>query len=80
MLTLITKTTKGIFQKPSALAIAVQELEEAKRQELVYVSAAEYHAKLAEFYKAKIDRLNTYISSEAITEKGKAKKWEIVPS
>jgi hypothetical protein len=53
---------KRMMTKPSAHTLALVELEETKRQLLQQQGAAEYHAKLAEYCKVKIARLNTYVT------------------
>ena len=53
---------KGFFQKPSDTQLAVEELQEAKRNYLAHLSAAEYHQKLAEYYSDKSSRLAVYIN------------------
>lgn len=53
---------KRLITKPSAHSLAIVELEEAKRQLLQQQGAAEYHAKLAEYCKLKINRLNSYVN------------------
>lgn len=55
---------KQLYTKPPAMTLAVVELEEAKRQLLLQRSAAEYHAKLAQYYEDKIERLKTYVGVE----------------
>lgn len=52
---------KRLFQKPNAQSIALIELEESKRALLHQQAASEYHAKLVEYYKIKISRLNHYV-------------------
>jgi hypothetical protein len=56
---------KKHFEKPSAMALAVAELEQAKRELLAQQSAAEYHKKLAEYCQNKIVRLSGYIGAES---------------
>lgn len=51
----------SLFRKPSALAIAAQDLEEAKRHFLRSVAAAEYHAFQAAYYQGVVERLTDYI-------------------
>jgi len=51
-----------LFQKPSAEIIAQLELEEAKRQFLLYKAAEEQARHMAACYTEKINRLAIYIS------------------
>lgn len=53
---------KRLFEKPSAQSLAVTELEHSRRALLQQQAAAEYHAKLVEYYTVKIKRLNHYVS------------------
>jgi len=48
------------FAKPSHTDIAQSTLEEAKRQLLEEQSKAEYHLKMAEYYKGIVKRLSEY--------------------
>lgn len=48
------------FAKPSHVDIAQSSLEEAKRQLLEEQSKAEYHLKMAEYYKGVVKRLSEY--------------------
>ena len=59
------RTIKKMFQKPSAMALAVQELEDSQRNFLAQMSAAEYHTHLAVYYDEKIERLKNYIGVES---------------
>ena len=51
----------SLFRKPSALAIAATDLEEAKRHFLKSVSSAEFHAFQAAYYQGVVERLTDYI-------------------
>lgn len=53
-------STFNPFAKPSHTQIAQNDLEEAKRALLEEQSKAEYHLKMAEYYKGVIDRLSGY--------------------
>lgn len=57
----VIQTLKQLYTKPSAMEIALVELEEAKRQHLAHLSAAEYHIALANCYDDRVDRLKQYI-------------------
>lgn len=52
---------KDLFKKPSSDVIAMEDLEEAQRCYLKEKSAAEYHAKMAEYYVDVIARLTKYL-------------------
>lgn len=56
------KLSLKIFQKPSAVVLAQQELEDAKINFLSYKSAEEQARHMAEYYTEKINRLVIYIS------------------
>lgn len=47
------------FQKPTAKDIADIQIEEAKQAALQHQAAAEYHAAMAQMYRARIERLNS---------------------
>ena len=49
------------FRKPPAKLIAQEDLEESQRQYLKHDAAANYHAKVAEYYAGSIQRLGMYI-------------------
>jgi hypothetical protein len=53
---------KSIFKKPPATLVAMDNLEDARRQYLAHQAAAEYHAKLAEYHQVVIDRLEAYLA------------------
>jgi hypothetical protein len=53
---------KNLFKKPPATLVAMDNLEEARRQFLAHQSAAEYHAKLAEYHQVVIKRLEQYLN------------------
>jgi len=54
------KVILNALRKPSAQAIAVQELEEAKRNLLLAQSAAEYATQISRYHLARIKRLSEY--------------------
>ncbi len=51
------------FQKPTALVIAQQDLEECKRQYLVAKKAEEHYRHVAKSYEKSIIRLENYIGT-----------------
>ena len=53
---------KNFFKKPPATLVAMDNLEEARRQYLAHQSSAEYHTKLAEYYQVVIKRLEQYLA------------------
>lgn len=53
------------FRKPNANEIAVRDLEDAKRALLREQAAAEYHAKMADYYDGIIHRLTNYLKDNA---------------
>jgi transposase len=53
-----------LFRKPTAKEIAARDLEDARRHLLQQQAQAEYHAKLAEFYKGVIARLDKYLKED----------------
>ena len=57
-------TTCNPFRKPTAKEIAARDLEEARRQLLKEQSAAEYHAKMAEYYRNVETRLARFLKEE----------------
>lgn len=52
------------FRKPTAKEIAARDLEDARRALLRELSAAEYHAKMAEFYRNVETRLTLFLKEE----------------
>lgn len=52
---------RGLFDAPSAEAIALRELEECKRELLNAHSSREYAHAMSEYYQNKITRLNVYL-------------------
>lgn len=56
---------KNILRSPPANAIALRELEAAKRELLQVQDTQEYAAKMVQFYQGKITRLTAYLKTEA---------------
>lgn len=52
---------KNLFRTPSIEAIALRELEAAKRELLVMQDTQEYAAKMVEYQQGKIRRLTSYL-------------------
>lgn len=52
---------KNIYTTPSPEALALQELEEAKRKLLDAQSGREYADSMCKYHEARIKRLNTYL-------------------
>ena len=52
------------FRKPTAKEIAARELEDARRHLLQEQARAEYHAKMADYYKGVIGRLTAYLKED----------------
>ena len=50
-----------MFRKPTALQIAVNDLEEAKRDYLKAIAAAEFYASQAQYHGGLISRLTNYL-------------------
>lgn len=55
----------NLFKTPTALEIAVTELEEARRDLLRSQSAAEYAGRIAEYHQDRIKRLTEYIKDQS---------------
>lgn len=55
------KRTFNIFRTPSALELAVRELDEAERRLLEAYSAKEYAEAMVTYHSDRIDRLQRYI-------------------
>ena len=53
-----------LFTKPTAMEIAVTDLEEAKRQLLSYQATFEYSLHMVEALQMKVKRLGNYIKKE----------------
>ena len=53
------------FRKPTAKEIAARDLEDARRHLLQEQAHAEYHAKMAEYYRGVEKRLSTYLKDES---------------
>jgi len=56
------KYLKAMFTKPTALEIAVRDLEQAKRDYLNAMQHAEYYASLAAYNDGLVARLSNYIT------------------
>jgi hypothetical protein len=54
---------KNLFRTPSIEAIALRELETAKRELLVMQDTQEYAAKMVEYQQGKINRLTAYLKT-----------------
>ena len=55
---------KNLFRTPSIEAIALRELEAAKRELLQMQDTQEYAAKMVEYQQGKIKRLTAYLKAE----------------
>lgn len=53
-----------MFSTPSADSIAQRELEDAKRELLKHQAAAEFEAKMVEYYKGVVARLSEYTETK----------------
>jgi hypothetical protein len=53
-----------LFRKPTAAALAVEELEAVKRELLRHQAASDYHARMSEYCIASIRRLGVFIKEE----------------
>lgn len=51
----------ALFRKPTALEIAVRDLEQAKRDYLTAMQHAEYYASIAQYNDGLISRLGNYV-------------------
>ena len=51
----------SLYRKPTALQIAVNDLEEAKRDYLKAIAAAEFYAAQAQYHDGLISRLTNYL-------------------
>lgn len=54
---------KVYFKSPSAEKLALDELEESRRELLKAQTAQEYHTKMVEFHSGKIKRLQSFLKS-----------------
>lgn len=61
MLKDIVDFTKSLYKTPSAEALALRELEDAKRKLLEAQSGREYAISMCDYYEAKIKRLTAYL-------------------
>jgi len=55
------KRIVALFRKPTALEIAVRDLEQAKRDYLSAMQHAEYYATIAQYNDGLISRLGNYV-------------------
>lgn len=55
---------KNLFRKPTAKEIAAAALEDARRHLLAEMSRAEYHAKMAEYYRGVEARLARFLKED----------------
>ena len=55
---------KNLFRSPSIEAIALRELELAKRELLQMQDTQEYAAKMVEYQQGKVKRLTAYLKAE----------------
>ena len=53
-----------LLRKPTAKEIAARDLEEARRCLLAEQSKAEYHTKMAEYYRGVMNRLTAYLKED----------------
>lgn len=53
-----------LFRKPTAAALAAQDLEATKKELLRHQAAADYHARMSEYCIASIRRLGVFIKEE----------------
>ena len=53
-----------LFRKPTAKELAARDLEDARRSLLQEQARAEYHQKMAEFYRGVMHRLSNYIKED----------------
>ena len=59
------KLIKNLFRTPSIEAVALRELEAAKRDLLQMQDTQEYAAKMVEYHQGKIERLTAYLRDGA---------------
>lgn len=62
---------KSLFAKPSAESIALNDLEETRRQLLEAQSTQEYAAKMVEYHSGKIKRLTGFLKASMKEEASK---------
>lgn len=65
----IIETIKNLLRPKSDLQLAVEELEEAKRQRLQAATGAEYARHMVDYHTARIKRLEGYIRAHEPSEK-----------
>lgn len=52
------------FKKPTALELAHDALEDARRQHLLHLSQRDYHTNMANYYEQTVRRLSAYVQSQ----------------
>lgn len=52
---------KRLLAKPSAEILAVQEIDDARREHLAAMSATEYYESLSRYHSKRIERLERYL-------------------
>jgi hypothetical protein len=57
-------TIKKLCSKPTADIVAQRQLDEARRQLLMYQSQSEYSLSMVRFYEASIKRLTAYVGEQ----------------
>jgi len=62
--TILKRAFSNLWHRPSARALAIQELEDARRQYLRNQTLAEYHAQMNLMYKNTIARLEKFLREE----------------
>jgi hypothetical protein len=55
----------SMFRKPTAKEIAARDLEDARRHLIAEQAQAEYHTKMAEYYRGVEMRLSRYLKEES---------------
>lgn len=70
LMTALIDFLKSAFRPKSDLALAVEELADAKRQRLSAQTAQEYATSMVAYHAARIDRLTDYIKHHGIDRRG----------
>ena len=65
----LTAAANAVFRVPSAEQLAVEELEQAKREHLQMLTAQDYSRKMVEYHADRIRRLTAYIAKAEAAEK-----------
>jgi UDP-3-O-[3-hydroxymyristoyl] glucosamine N-acyltransferase len=60
----LTSFVLGAFRKPTAMTLAVRELDEAKREQLKLLANKEYYTHMVDCNAARIKRLAAYLAKE----------------